>query len=107
MNLKLDFLKDLEGSHELHLALDLIGHETAKFVVPIGKDLLYALYKGVNLELKHLDVSLNEFGKEMQTQALAATAPVPEVTDEPKSKEKIRTTYSALSAPEENPAVSE
>lgn len=72
MKLKLDFVKDLEGSHTMQMVLDVVGQETASFVVPLGKDLLYAIYKGISLELKHLDCKLSEYGEKALAYAKAA-----------------------------------
>lgn len=69
MNLKLDIVKDIEGSHMLHALFETANNGPMTFAIPLGKDLFYALYKGIGLELKHLDVSLNEAGQAALTAA--------------------------------------
>ena len=72
MNLKLDIFKDVDGGHMLQVGLDVIGQEALKVIAPLGKNLLYTIYKGVNLELKHLDCVVNDYGKQAQAAAKEA-----------------------------------
>lgn len=73
MNLKLDATKDnTTGAVSLHLEFNVIGEEVGRFVIPIGNDLAYALYKGVSLDLRHLDCILSEYGREAKAKALEA-----------------------------------
>ena len=69
MNLKLDFIKTPAGEHVAQLLIEVLEHGVTKVAVPLGNDLLYALYKGINIELQAFDCKLNDIGKDMQAKA--------------------------------------
>ncbi len=98
MNLKLDAIKDNTNGHiMLTLELSVVGEDVGKFVIPIGNDLVYALYKGVNLDLKHLDCILSAYGQEAKAKALEAQEA------QNGSKEQVEAIEGSAPAGAENP----
>ena len=70
MNLGITVNKDQQDNYLLHITLSVLDRNDISVILPLNKDLMYSLYKGVTVELKALDCMMNRFGLDAEAQNL-------------------------------------
>lgn len=91
MNIRIDISKDAQGNHALHLYMDTVELGTANWTLPLGNDLIYALYKGINLEVKHFELMLSKAGREAQLSGPKEQAQVIEASTATAAESEVHT----------------